>query len=134
VFNLRDDFLNDMTKIDKDFFTDYYKINMNEIDVKDMNKSLSNIADLKKNELIYDFAIYHPLKNVKTQQISILGSCHLNELKDKIYCVLDEIYCKYILNQPMNRKCHFSLSKTVFIMILDVRIVNIFPSNFLLNQ
>lgn len=82
-----------MTKIDKDFFTEYYKINSSEIDIKDIQKSLINIKNIKNNELIYDFAIYHPLKNVKTQQISILGSCYLNELKDKIYCVLDEIYC-----------------------------------------
>ena len=76
IFNYRDNFLNDMTKIDQLFFQDYFKPNP----IK--NKNIN---------LIYEFSIYHPVKNIKTQQISILGDGVLKQLKDKIYCVLDEI-------------------------------------------
>ena len=76
IFNYRDNFLNDMTKIDQLFFQDYFKPNP----IK--NKNIN---------LIYEFSIYHPVKNIKTQQISILGEGVLKQLKDKIYCVLDEI-------------------------------------------
>ena len=76
IFNYRDNFLNDMTKIDQLFFQDYFKPN-----------PIKN----KNNNLIYEFSIYHPLKNIKTQQISILGDGVLKQLKEKIYCVIDEI-------------------------------------------
>ena len=76
IFNYRDNFLNDMTKIDQLFFQDYFKPNP----IK--NKNIN---------LIYEFSIYHPVKNIKTQQISVLGDGVLKQLKDKIYCVLDEI-------------------------------------------
>lgn len=75
IFNYRDNFLNDMTKVDQLFFQDFFKPQENNISVT----------------LIYEFSIYHPTKNVKTQQISILGDGTLKQLKDKIYCVLDEI-------------------------------------------
>ena len=78
IFNYRDNFLNDMTKIDKLFFQDYFKPNLS-------YNSSTNI------NLIYEFSIYHPVKNVKTQQISIQGDGVLKQLKEKIYCVLDEI-------------------------------------------
>ena len=77
IFNYRDNFLNDMSKIDQLFFKDYFK-------PKEVPKS-------NKLDLVYEFYIYHPIKNVKTQQISILGDGVLKQLKDKIYCVLDEI-------------------------------------------
>ena len=77
IFNYRDNFLNDMTKIDQLFFQDYFKP--------------SSEIDKNKINLIYEFSIYHPIKNVKTQQISILGEGVLKQLKEKIYCVLDEI-------------------------------------------
>ena len=76
IFNYRDNFLNDMTKIDQLFFKDFFK-----------PKEIIN----KDIILIYDFSIYHPTKNVKTQQISILSNGKLSDLKNKIYCVLDEI-------------------------------------------
>ena len=66
-----------MSKIDQLFFKDYFK-------PKDAPKP-------SKLDLVYEFYIYHPIKNVKTQQISILGDGVLKQLKDKIYCVLDEI-------------------------------------------
>jgi hypothetical protein len=66
-----------MSKIDQLFFKDYFK-------PKEVPKS-------NKLDLVYEFYIYHPIKNVKTQQISILGDGVLKQLKDKIYCVLDEI-------------------------------------------
>ena len=78
IFNYRDNFLNDMTKIDQLFFQDYFKPNLSSNKSKDIN-------------LIYEFSIYHPVKNVKTQQISILGDGVLKQLKEQIYCVLDEI-------------------------------------------
>ena len=78
IFNYRDNFLNDMTKIDQLFFQDYFKPNLS-------YNSSTNI------NLIYEFSIYHPVKNVKTQQISIQGDGVLKQLKEKIYCVLDEI-------------------------------------------
>ena len=81
IFNYRDNFLNDMTKIDQLFFKDYFKPKENNI----------NTNQNKKINLVYEFSIYHPTKNVKTQQISILGDGVLKQLKDKIYCVLDEI-------------------------------------------
>lgn len=65
-----------MTKIDTLFFLDYFKPD-----------PMLN----KEDELIFEFSIYHPTKNVKTQQIAVLGSEKLIDLKDKIYCVLDEI-------------------------------------------
>ena len=77
IFNYRDNFLNDMTKIDQLFFKDYFKP--------------KEITNNKKLNLVYEFSIYHPTKNVKTQQISILGDGVLKQLKEKIYCVLDEI-------------------------------------------
>ena len=77
IFNYRDNFLNDMTKIDQLFFKDYFKP--------------KEIPENKKYNLVYEFSIYHPTKNVKTQQISILGDGVLKQLKEKIYCVLDEI-------------------------------------------
>ena len=78
IFNYRDNFLNDMTKIDQLFFQDYFKPNLSYNSSKNIN-------------LIYEFSIYHPVKNVKTQQISIQGDGVLKQLKEKIYCVLDEI-------------------------------------------
>ena len=78
IFNYRDNFLNDMTKIDQLFFQDYFKPNLSYNSSQSLN-------------LIYDFSIYHPLNNVKTQQISIIGDGVLKQLKQKIYCVLDEI-------------------------------------------
>ena len=77
IFNYRDNFLNDMTKIDQLFFKDYFKPN--------------KPSNSKNINLVYEFSIYHPTKNVKTQQISILGDGKLKQLKEKIYCVLDEI-------------------------------------------
>ena len=77
IFNYRDNFLNDMTKIDQLFFKDYFKPN--------------EPSNSKNINLVYEFSIYHPTKNVKTQQISILGDGKLKQLKEKIYCVLDEI-------------------------------------------
>jgi len=52
-------------------------------------KKIQNVY--KNRDLVYEFAIYHPLKNSKTQEILIAGSDYLHQLKDKIYCVLDEI-------------------------------------------
>lgn len=77
IFNYRDNYLNDMTKIDQLFFKDYFK-------PIPIPKELSGL-------LVYEFSIYHPTKNIKTQQISILSTGNLANLKDKIYCVLDEI-------------------------------------------
>ena len=82
IFNYRDNFLNDMTKIDQLFFQDIFK---------EYLKPNSLINNSHQNNLIYEFSIYHPLKNVKTQQISILGDGVLKQLKQKIYCVIDEI-------------------------------------------
>ena len=85
IFNYRDNFLNDMTKIDQLFFKDYFK-------PKEKEKEKLGVDNKKsKINLIYEFSIYHPTKNVKTQQISILGDGVLKQLKEKIYCVLDEI-------------------------------------------
>ena len=85
IFNYRDNFLNDMTKIDQLFFKDYFKPKEKE------KEKLSGDNKKSKINLIYEFSIYHPTKNVKTQQISILGDGVLKQLKEKIYCVLDEI-------------------------------------------
>ena len=76
IFNYRDNFLNDMTKIDHLFFKDFFK----------PKETISEDIIL-----IYDFSVYHPTKNIKTQQISILSDGKLIDLKNKIYCVLDEI-------------------------------------------
>ena len=85
IFNYRDNFLNDMTKIDQLFFKDYFKPKEKE------KEKLGGDNKKSKINLIYEFSIYHPTKNVKTQQISILGDGVLKQLKEKIYCVLDEI-------------------------------------------
>ena len=76
IFNYRDNYLNDMTKIDQLFFKDFFK----------PKETISEDIIL-----IYDFSVYHPTKNIKTQQISILSDGKLIDLKNKIYCVLDEI-------------------------------------------
>ena len=94
IFNYRDNFLNDMTKIDQLFFQDYFK--PNPIKNKDIN-------------LIYEFSIYHPVKNIKTQQISILGNGMLKQLKEKIYCVIDEIQ-----NEPDNNPSFFFFEKVFY--------------------
>ena len=94
IFNYRDNFLNDMTKIDQLFFQDYFKPNP----IK--NKNIN---------LIYEFSIYHPLKNIKTQQISILGDGVLKQLKEKIYCVIDEIQ-----NEPENNPSFFFFEKVFY--------------------
>ena len=78
IFNYRDNYLNDMTKIDQLFFQDFFQPHP--------------IPSPLINELIYEFSIYHPTKNIKTQQIAVIGRGNLLNLKDKIYCVLDEIY------------------------------------------
>ena len=94
IFNYRDNFLNDMTKIDQLFFQDYFK--PNPIKNKDIN-------------LIYEFSIYHPVKNIKTQQISILGNGILKQLKEKIYCVIDEIQ-----SEPDNTPSFFFFEKVFY--------------------
>jgi RNase P subunit RPR2 len=93
IFNFKDSFLNEMTKIDKEFFEDYFKFASSGQNGQ-IGKNLQNFenSDFQNKELIYEFAIYHPFKNTKTQQISLAGSCKLYDLKDKIYCVLDEIH------------------------------------------
>jgi hypothetical protein len=88
IFNYKDNYLNDMSKIDKEFFKDFFKYPSHKENLKDIMRDHNLIDD---RELIYEFAIYHPLKNTKTQQIAVLGSCLLLELRDKIYCVVDEI-------------------------------------------
>ena len=148
IFNFADNFLNDMTSIDKNFFLDYFtKINpyslelfkLTEQEQNDDSRSNLNsnskeggnliylnkkpkiilfenkpqehiskkdtIFPNKSLELIYNFAVYHPLKNTKSQQIEVLGSSTLSQLRDKIYCVIDEIddhYNKTINNSFMN--------------------------------
>jgi hypothetical protein len=93
IFNYKDNFLNDMSKIDKEFFEDYYSNRCEEVFSGNLlNKKNTLSSNFENRELVFEFAIYHPLKNTKTQQISILGSSYLFDLKDKIYCVLDEIY------------------------------------------
>ena len=88
IFNFNDSYLNEMTDIDRNFFDDYYKRNTNnEKTEKDFSFNKSN----QSLELIYNFSIYHPLKNMKTQQIEVLGSATLKDLKEKIYCVIDEM-------------------------------------------
>lgn len=163
IFNFNDNYLNDISEIDRSFFIDYFNtINPSFSKIYDEKKdtylkndyssakSISNLliklnnekkesvkkeeqsrsfynetsnnnfqssrswitgnkiinySDLVENskakfeflennkslELLYSFAIYHPLKNTKTQEIEVLGSGTLRDLKDKIYCVLDEL-------------------------------------------
>lgn len=105
IFNFSDNFLNDMSNIDKSFFVEYLsKLNPESKDMLESELIIENKIGssgafkpytketLKKSkELIYNFSIYHPLKNTKTQQIEVLGSATLCELRDKIYCVIDEI-------------------------------------------
>jgi len=62
----------------------------NNIISSDLN--IQQLQNFHKKELIYEFSIYHPTKNIKTQQVCVLGSCFLSQLKDNIYCVLDEIH------------------------------------------
>jgi len=52
--------------------------------------NLSQTAPLKliqKNEIILKIAVYHPEKNIKTQEFLVLGSQKLTELRDKLYCL-----------------------------------------------
>jgi hypothetical protein len=94
IFNFRDNFLNDMSKIDKEFFKDYFKFESQKIKLEDgiSNNISPTFQTVQPNELVYEFSIYHPSKNIKTQQIALLGNCTLYDLRDKIYCVLDEIH------------------------------------------
>lgn len=43
-------------------------------------------------DVILSIAFYHPQKNVKTQEYYVLGSQCLTELKDKFYCLSDEVF------------------------------------------
>ena len=79
IFDFRENLLNDMSKIDKAFFSKKFEINS----LKDLP-----VTEL---ELVYEFSIFHPLLNIKTQQIAILGQCSFAELRGKIYCVLSEL-------------------------------------------
>lgn len=103
IFNFKDNFLNDMSKIDKIFFEDYFKFE------KDNNghNMLAPLPSYSDRDLIYEFSVYHPLKNSKTQQISVSGTCFLYDLKDKIYCVLDEIHSN-------NTQCFFFLENAFY--------------------
>ena len=101
IFNYRDNYLNDMTKIDQLFFKDYFKPNP-------VPPELSHL-------LVYEFSIYHPTKNIKTQQISVLGDGTLSDLKDKIYCVLDEILT--------NSKRAFFFIENIFFYRIPLRII-----------
>lgn len=72
--------------------------------LSNVNKS-NNIVFNKKNssiELIYTFGIYHPLKSIKCQNIEVLGSANLCDLRDKIYCIIDEIDNYYSTNYSNN--------------------------------
>jgi hypothetical protein len=88
-----------MTKIDKEFFEDYFKFDKIDKHFPKLDNMTNNIFENStminnqsdSHELVYEFAIYHPSKNCKTQQLSITGNSYFHELKDKIYCVLDEI-------------------------------------------
>ena len=111
IFNYRDNFLNDMTKIDQIFFKDYFKPNEN-------NNSY-NILKNNNNKipLVYEFSIYHPNKNIKTQQISILSTGKLLDLKNKIYCVLDEI-------QTNDERAFFFIEKAFYNYIPIPKVIN----------
>jgi hypothetical protein len=132
IFNYRDNFLNDMSKIDKEFFKDYFNFNEESgIKIEDMGDSIS--AD---NQLIYEFSIYHPSKNSKTQQIAILGSCSLYELRDKIYCVLDEIHSInqqksfFFIENTFYNDTRFDSSSTLSSKILENKIRKLNIANF----
>lgn len=107
IFNYKDNYLNDMSKIDKEFFKDFFKYPSHKENSKEIKPEHSFIIDDK--ELIYEFAIYHPLKNTKTQQIAVLGNCFLHELRDKIYCVVDEID-----NSANNQNAFFFIENTFY--------------------
>lgn len=114
IFNFNDSYLLDMNDIDKCFFEKHLtKFNPfselifnGNFQKNNVNKFYEGIADkilpfkiqnnfvVNKNdnlELIFSFIVYHPWKNTKTQQIEVLGSGTLRDLRDKIYCVLDEL-------------------------------------------
>ena len=108
-----------MSKIDKEFFQEIYKNKptpsesllavSNPNQVNQMLVS-SNLSNFNKKELIYEFSIYHPTKNLKTQQVSVLGSCFISELKDNIYCVLDEVH-----HGQLTQGSFFFIENTFFI-------------------
>jgi hypothetical protein len=106
IFNYKDNYLNDMSKIDKDFFKDFFKYPSHKENLT--NIKTNQIFNIEERELIYEFAIYHPLKNTKTQQIAVLGSCFLHELRDKIYCVVDEI------DSSNNQNAFFFIENTFY--------------------
>lgn len=112
IFNFNDSYLLDMNEIDKCFFEKHLTkfnpfsdiiFNQNKFNINSFIDKLSDkiipykisddfIVNANDNiELIYSFIIYHPWKNTKTQQIEVLGSGTLRDLRDKIYCVLDEL-------------------------------------------
>jgi hypothetical protein len=146
IFNFRDNFLNDMSNIDKSFFEDYFKfikdkdikhlqeqnniinnININNENVFLQNFNIKLTEKLLEKELIYEFSIYHPLKNTKTQQISITGSSYLHDLKDKIYCVLDEIHSNnnqsfFFIENAFYNDLRIEKNKTLSSKILENKI------------
>ena len=161
IFNFKDNYLNDMSKIDKEFFEDFYKFDKKSEKIKfdfhkffncdnkyreyfeknkdEIKMDVENFIKLENlpkeiemedkvskiyqsRDLVYEFSIYHPLKNNKTQEILIIGSSYLHQLKDKIYCVLDEIQ-----NSENNNASFFFIENCFFNDLRD-------PSNKILSS
>lgn len=60
-------------------------------------------------EAILSVSFYHPQKNVKTQEYLVLGSQCLTELKDKIYCLSDEVFA-----ETTSKSGFFFIEKTFY--------------------
>eukprot|EP00656_Telonema_subtile_P027204 TRINITY_DN29239_c0_g1_i1.p1 TRINITY_DN29239_c0_g1~~TRINITY_DN29239_c0_g1_i1.p1 ORF type:complete len:252 (+),score=57.67 TRINITY_DN29239_c0_g1_i1:77-832(+) len=65
------------------------------------------------NESVLTVAIYHPIQNKLQQQILVLGSQTLADLKDKIYCLKDEVYSN-LLPPDLNATSSFFFIENVF--------------------
>jgi hypothetical protein len=54
-------------------------------------ESNSSVKLVDENEVVLKVSIYHPEKNIKTQEFLVLGSQKLTELRDKLYCLADNM-------------------------------------------
>ncbi|EFA86627.1 hypothetical protein PPL_00428 [Heterostelium album PN500] len=86
----------------------------NNNNVNNNNNNSNNVEDIDEDdiltnaEVIITFALYHPCKSLKVQEISVLGSQKLTDLKDKIYCLRDRIL------DGQNRKSSYFFINNIF--------------------
>eukprot|EP00658_Telonema_sp_P-2_P024091 TRINITY_DN19664_c0_g1_i1.p1 TRINITY_DN19664_c0_g1~~TRINITY_DN19664_c0_g1_i1.p1 ORF type:complete len:385 (+),score=77.30 TRINITY_DN19664_c0_g1_i1:244-1398(+) len=65
------------------------------------------------DECILSVSVYHPCQPKIEQQILVLGSQRLTDLKDKIYCLKDRVY-RSLLNEGAAQSSFFFIQNTFY--------------------